>query len=200
MKKINPPPTLEEELLHLKQKAEKGAISIEELLHILPGKGLALIAIILSLPFCQPVQILGMSTPFGLCIGFIGLRMAFGRHAWLPNRLLKLSISPSIMEKIVDKTLWLINKMKRWIHPRLGFLSYYPPIHLMNGLLISFLGLILALPLPIPFSNITSAWAIFLISLGMLEDDGLFIIGGYLVSLLTLAFFVGIYFSIELAI
>lgn len=59
----------------------------------------------------------------------------------------------------------------------------------VNGLAICLLGILLALPLPIPLSNLTAAWSILLIAFGILEDDGLFVIIGYLVALLTVLFF-----------
>jgi hypothetical protein len=49
----------------------------------------------------------------------------------------------------------------------------------VNGAMLAALGIFLALPLPIPLTNVITAWAIFLISLGILEDDGLFIFLGY---------------------
>jgi hypothetical protein len=60
----------------------------------------------------------------------------------------------------------------------------------MHGLMICILGLLLALPLPIPLSNLTAAWSTFLIALGILEDDGASVLAGYLISLLTIIFFI----------
>ena len=60
----------------------------------------------------------------------------------------------------------------------------------VHGLMIFILGLFLALPLPVPLSNITAAWSILLISLGILEDDGLIVGIGYLAALSTAAIFV----------
>ncbi len=197
MKKTENYLTLEEGILILQQKGENSSISVGEILHILSGKGQSLILLFLSLPFCQPFQIPGLSTPFGLAIAFIGLRMAFGKRVWLPKRILAKTITPHTLQKITGKTLWLVKKMKRWVHPRLTWLCHYPVLHIINGLLISLLGIFLALPLPIPFSNLTSAWSIFLIGLGVLEDDGVFILIGYFVSLLTVAFFITMALSIK---
>jgi hypothetical protein len=64
--------------------------------------------------------------------------------------------------------------------------------------LIFLLGIILALPLPIPLTNLSAGWAIFLINLGLLESDGLFVILGYLISLATVIFFIFMFFSIKI--
>ena len=60
-------------------------------------------------------------------------------------------------------------------------------MHVVNGLVIALLGIFLALPLPIPLSNLTAAWAIFLIAFGLLEDNGIFVLIGYGVIILTAA-------------
>ena len=63
-------------------------------------------------------------------------------------------------------------------------------MHIINCLAICILGIFLALPLPIPLSNLTAAWSIFLIALGILEDDGVFVLIGYLISFLTIIVFI----------
>jgi hypothetical protein len=189
MVKINKFRTLEERILFLQQEAKGKSLFIAEILRILSGKGRSLILILLSIPFCQPIQIPGLSTPFGLAIAFIGLRIVFGKRIWLPKKLLEKKIPILTFEKIMDKTLALVRKIKPWIHPRLTWMCHSPFMERGNGLIIFILGIFLALPLPIPLSNLTAAWSIFLVALGGLEDDGVFVLIGYLLSLLTVMFF-----------
>lgn len=192
MKKSKVNTTIEEDILLLQEKSKNSSISIEEILNILSEKGQILIILIFSVPFCQPLQIPGLSTPFGLAIAFIGLKMAFGKYAWLPKGILAKSISQRTLQKITDKILWLLKKTKGWIYPRLGWLCYYSSAHLINSLLIFFLGILLALPLPAPFSNLMVAWSLLFIGLGLLKDDGVFILMGYLMSLITFGYFVAL--------
>ncbi len=182
----------------LDEKGKSSSISIGEILNILSEKGQSLIILFSSLPFCQPLQIPGLSTPFGLAIAFIGLKMAFGKYAWLPKGILAKSITPQTLQKISEKLLWLLKKMNYWIYPRITWLCYYPAMQIINGLLISILGILLALPLPIPFSNLMAAWPILFIGLGLLKDDGIFILIGYFVSLFTFGYFIAIVLSIKL--
>lgn len=180
-----------------KSKKQK-AVSVEEILKILSGKGHVLLLIFLSLPFCQPLQIPGLSTPFGLVIAFFGFRMAFGKDLWLPKRLLSKKLASATVQKISEKCLKLMKKMMRWVHPRLEKMYQHRIMHICNGLLIVLLGIFLALPLPIPLSNVAAGWAIFLVSIGLLEDDGIFILAGYFISLLIIVFFILLGFSVEL--
>lgn len=184
--------TIEENILLLQKKSSNSSISIKEIINTLEGRWQALLLLFLSIPFCQPIQIPGFSTPFGLLIAFIGLKIAFGKYAWLPEKILAKEISASTVQKITDHLLWLLKKMHTWIYPRLTWMCQYQVMQVLNGLAIFFLGILLALPLPIPFSNLMAAWPIFFIGLGLLEDDGACIIIGYLLSFLALAFFAGI--------
>lgn len=190
MVKIKKFRTLEKGILHVQREGKDKTLSIGEILHILSGKGRPLILILLSLPFCQPIQIPGLSTPFGLAIAFIGLRMAFGKRVWLPKRLLSKHVPKKKLEKITNKILILLRKIRSWIHPRLNWLCHSPLMEIMNGVIIFVLGIFLALPLPIPLSNLIAAWSIFLIAVGILEDDGVFVLISYLTFLLTIVFFV----------
>lgn len=189
MKKNNTASTIEEDILLLQEKGKHSSISIGEILSILSEKGQALFILFLSLPFCQPIQIPGLSTPFGLAIAFMGLEMAFGKYACLPKRILAKSITPHTLKKITENIFWLLKKVKGWIYPRLAWLCDHPFVYLMNGLLVTILGVLLALPLPIPFTNLMAAWSLLFIGLGLLKNDGLFILISYGLSLVTFGYF-----------
>ncbi|MBM3192273.1 MAG: exopolysaccharide biosynthesis protein [Chlamydiae bacterium] len=197
MRKVEKFKTLEEGILLLQEKAQHTCISIEDILFLLPGKGRALALILLSLPFCQPLQIPGLSIPFGLSVAFIGIRMAFGKRIWLPKSILSKTIKGKTIRKIADKALFLTRKMKRWIHPRLSRISRFPYAYIINGTSIFLLGILLAAPLPIPLSNLIAAWSVFLIAMGILEDDGVIILLGYSMAFFTISFFVVIILFIK---
>lgn len=186
MYKENLETVLEHDLNTLLAKSKTGLITFQELLSTLGRGGYSLVALLISLPFAQPIQIPGFSTPFGIIIIFIGLHMAFGKVMWWPKWLLNKVIPHHLLETIIKKTLWLINKIKKILRPRLTTLVQGPIISVFNGIVISLMGLFLALPLPIPLSNIAAAWAIILIALGIIGNDGLFIMGGYLISFLCI--------------
>lgn len=190
MGKIKKIPTLEEDILLLQKKAKNSPLLVGEILNILSEKGPLLIILLFCLPFCQPLQIPGSSTPFGIAIVFISLKMACGKYVWLPKKVLAISMSSSSIQKITDKILWFLKKINRWIYPRLVWLYYYPISQIMNGLLLLILGILLALPLPTPFSNLMAAWSIFFIALGLLKGDGIVVLLGYFITLVTFGYFV----------
>lgn len=193
-----PKTSLEESLLLLEQKAKSSALSLGEILEILAGKGKPLCLLFLALPFCLPIQIPGLSVPFGILIAIISLRIASGNHAFLPKKLLKKEIPSSTVQKIAHAALAMLKKIEPWVYPRFSWMNRSSPMRVINSLAIAFLGTILALPLPIPLSNMVAAWAILCFSLGFLKEDGLCTLLGYLFFLAILVFFTGIALSITL--
>lgn len=188
--------SLEERLVSLQQTTKNASISVEKIAKKLSLKGQPLILLFLSIPMCIPVQIPGMSTPFGVLIAFFGLRLAFGHRVWLPKIILNKTISPHTFQKIILKALTAVRKLNWITHPRMIQFCRSPITRLFNGLVVTLLGLLLALPMPIPVSNLVAAWPIFFLSFGLLQDDGLFLIIFYFTSLLAFAFFFALFWSI----
>lgn len=185
--------TLDESLvLILKKCQRRSSLAVREILKILSGKGRALFLLILSLPICQPIHIPGVSVPFGITIAILGLQMTLGKRLWLPKKILAKTISAARLKKIVRWFLHIKRKIRKIIRPRLKSLCRN---HILNGLVLIFLGVFLALPLPIPFSNLVDGWSVFFIALGILESDGFLLLLGYLGSLLIVGLIITTVFS-----
>lgn len=182
--------TFEEQVRALCDLTQTGSVSIRQIFQTLSGKGRLLVLVLLSLPFCQPLQIPGLSTPFGLAIAFVGGRLAFGQQMWLPRKLLEITVPVKTVHSIAEHALKVMQKMGKWIRPRWFWCHDTVGMRVLNGLLLAGLGLFLALPLPIPFSNLAAAWAIVFIAFGLLEDDGLVICIGYGIALGAVALLV----------
>ena len=69
---------------------------------------------------------------------------------------------------------------------RLVWLVKNPILHMFHGIVIAFLSLFLALPLPIPFTNLFVSFPLFFFGLALLEDDGILILFAYLLTILGL--------------
>lgn len=173
----------------LKAAEESETLSVKTIFSLLAGKGYAALFMILSLPFCFPIQLPGVSTPFGMALAFLALRYTFAKHLWWPERILKKEISSKNVSSITQKAIQGVVLLKRIVHPRLMFLTQNPFFHRLHGIIIFILSFLLLLPLPIPFTNMLTALPIFCIGVGLLEDDGYFIILGYVLAGICLAVF-----------
>lgn len=177
-------------------KSKFTTLSMENILELLGGKGKPLLLILLSLPFCQPIPLPGLSILFGIVIIFLGIRIAIDGKIWLPKAILHKQISRKTLHQISSKGLWLVKKIKRFIRPRLLWLCRSQLMRLTNGILIALLGFLLALPVPIPLANLLAAWPILLLSIGLAEDDGVFILVAYAIT--GICFFSFIYAGLKL--
>ncbi len=143
-----------------------------------------MLLLLLALPFCfLPVP--GLSTPFGFAVLLIGIRLTFGQKPWLPRFLRQKSISPSRLSKLLTAGLRFARILEKVVRPRLQFLYRWPGAMNLIGLGIASGGLLLLLPLPIPFSNTIPAWAVVLLAAGMMERDGVLVLLGHLLTLVS---------------
>lgn len=184
------PPSLISCLRHILELLQKEQeIEVRAIFTILSERGYDALLIILSLPFLFPIHIPGLSTPFGIILAFLGLRMIATKKLWWPEWILKKKVSKEKVEKLIEKSIIVVQRMQKLLHPRWQFLANNRLFHGINGLLITVLAILLSLPLPIPLTNMAAALPILCIGLGMLEDDGLAILLGYFFAFICLAFF-----------
>ncbi|MBI5766722.1 MAG: exopolysaccharide biosynthesis protein [Verrucomicrobia bacterium] len=183
------PRKLSEEFALIVKEFEVETVTLREVFGLLHGRGYVLLMMMLALPFCTPIPLPTLSTPLGLIIALISGRLALGTKPWLPARLLDTRLPPHIFAKVFELTRKIVVGFERMLRPRLLWVTASPRLEQLHALPIVFCATILLLPLPIPLSNVIPAWAIILMAGGLLERDGWFILGGYLVTLLTVVFF-----------
>ncbi|MSU48459.1 MAG: exopolysaccharide biosynthesis protein [Opitutus sp.] len=186
------PRKLSEEFALILREFEAETVTLREVIGLLHGRGYVLLVMLLALPFCTPVPLPGLSTPFGLIITIIGVRLALGQNPWLPARLLDTRLPPAVFVKVFAVTRKIILGFERLLRPRMLWVTASPHLDQTHAVPIVFCALMLLLPLPVPFSNVIPAWSIMLMAGGLLERDGVFILGGYVAALLTLGFFAAI--------
>lgn len=183
------PRRLSEELAMILREFEVETVTMREVIGLLHGRGYVLLIMLLALPFCTPVPLPGLSTPFGLIITIIGARLALGAKPWLPARLLDTQLPPKVFAKVFALTRKIILAFERLLRPRLLWVTHSPRREQLHGVPVVICALMLLLPLPVPFSNVIPAWGIILIAGGLLERDGVFILAGYVASFITVIFF-----------
>ena len=159
----------------------------------LHGRVYTLLLVLLSLPFCQPITLPGLSTPFGVVITLLGLRFAVRKHPWLPKRLLNTCIPNRLLHRMLEGSARILKTLEKLLHPRLPWLFGHPVKQFLSGAAICICGVLLILPLPVPFSNLLPALTVLLIAAAMSERDGAMLLAGGGVFVVTLAFFAAIF-------
>ncbi|MEI6280114.1 MAG: exopolysaccharide biosynthesis protein [Verrucomicrobiae bacterium] len=184
-------PRVSDDLRRILAAAGGRAMPVSEILRHTEGRGLPTIAIILSLPFLSPVAIPGLSIPFGVAIAICGLRIAFRHQPWLPGVILRRSIPFPILDKMLRFGIAIQSRLEKHLRVRWTVFSDSHAARMSSGLAISFAAVLLSLPIPPPFplTNTIPGFAIILLSLGIMDRDGIVIFCGYLLTAIAAVYF-----------
>ncbi len=173
----------------LRVRAAERPITVREVLMILGGRGYSLLLIMLALPFATPVPLPGVSTPFGLAIALIALRLLLGQRPWLPKRIQRRTLPADFFDKVLKLSGAVIRFFEKFLRPRLPGLTAYGWLRQVHALPLLLAAIVLMLPLPIPFSNTIPALVIVLMAGGLLERDGIFILAAHVLFAAGIAYF-----------
>jgi hypothetical protein len=160
-------------LRELIARDESGAdVSIANVFQRIGDRGFGLLLVILSLPSALPIPAAGYSTPFGILLAILGLQMVFGRKTpWLPAWAGKHKLSGGFVEKMIGLSAKFFRYIEVFIRPRMRWVGSRAGLPFMGALVIIMACLMI---LPIPLTNTFPAFVIFLIGVGLTEEDGLF--------------------------
>ncbi|SMF65316.1 Uncharacterized conserved protein [Xaviernesmea oryzae] len=166
------------------------SVTLRELMDAVGEQGLLLVCAVASLPFLIPVSIPGVSTVFGAAIILISLAIMANRLPWLPKKILDRKLDTTKLVPALEKGVNIVSRLDRFLKPRLSALTTGRLVNRMNGLAIAVAGVLLMFPLGlVPFSNTLPGIAILLLSTGMIQRDGLIVLGGYVFNVITVIYF-----------
>ncbi len=185
----NQRPAFSAELGALLARFEDRPVRLMEILEATQGRGYHLLLLLITLPFVGPIPLPGFSIPFGFAVSLLGLRLGLDRGPWLPQRLLQREMSAQALRRMIAATGRIVRVMEVLVRPRLGFVPNHRVFSRVAGILITASGVLLMLPVPLPFSNSLPAWTVLFLSVGALGRDGLFFFAGCAMFLVSLAFF-----------
>lgn len=179
------------QLLH---SEDARGLSIREITGAVGEKGFGLVLMVLSLPSALPVPAPGYSTPFGIVIALIALQMLIGRqNLWVPDKLGELRIKPKLAgimlgaaAKFLSKIERFIRPRQKWIRGRIGRAALAVVIAIMACLMM----------LPIPLTNTFPAMVIFMVGVGLSEEDGLLAIAAFVVGCCAVLLYTGIVYIV----
>lgn len=164
-------------------------VTLRELLGYVGEQGLLVFCAVLAAPFLLPVSLPFMSTALGLPMLLIGFAVTMNRVPWLPERLLDHALPSATVQDVLTRFSRWAERVEHLIRPRMLGLTGSPAINVLNGGLLLLSVLLLMAPLPlVPFANTLPGIAIMLLALGMAERDGVVLLCGYLVALLSTAY------------
>jgi len=173
----------------IEKENEVRPLTLGDLVLLLGDLGHGILILLLCLFFLQPIPLPGISTPIGVLVVILATLQYLHKAPWIPRRFRSHILPQSAVYKIAEmaRKVWL--RLEKVLKPRCLFLTRARGFRLLNLLMIILSSCLLALPLPIPFTNTFPAVVIISLSFAQLEDDGYAVLFAYAVSLGMLAFF-----------
>lgn len=170
-------------------------LTLGEITRAIGAQGPSLAAALLTLPFLQPIPLPGLSTPVGLTIALSGVAVFMNREVLLPSRLSNVSLPASSILKTTELLARLEVKLKPYLNSSYSFDPVFTR-HIL-GAMIALHGFLLALPLPVPMSNMLPAWACFIAAMTVLFASRRLFVGSILILLLNIAFWTMLIFTAQ---
>lgn len=185
-------PHLIDTLHQFAERAKGGHLTLGEAVDALDEAAYAFIAIILVLPFLQPLPLGPLSVAGGLTLALLGWQLLRGHSKpTLPQKVRAVEMSEHTWRILIKVSLKVIGFCSKFTRPR--YMS------LVNGLLGERVagtimlagGLLMAIPFPIPlpFNNALPGLAILFYCIGELEDDGLMVFVAFFWLVATVVYF-----------
>jgi hypothetical protein len=156
-------------------------ITLGSIVDHLQEEALLILCLVAILPFMQPIPIPGLSSILGIIVLFQGLGLVIWGKPVLTKKMRKITISKDkfdIVYRAAVKFNNITSKISTFKHP----LAATRTAQIICGLAIIFSASFLSLPLPIPFSNLIPALSIFLMCIGLLEEDIMLIFMGMAIT------------------
>lgn len=167
----------------LLQLLSERSLTLQDVIKETADRGFSIVIFLLTIPFLFPMPpgLAGVIAPG--CI-LLAIQMALGRKKpWLPKRIARFRFPKKIILHLLANLKKITRFLEKITRNRWLFLARNPLILRFNGVLIAWLTLLLSLPIPgtNPFPTI----GILLLTVSMLEMDGLLMFVAYIWSFST---------------
>ncbi len=187
-----PHPRFSQDISALLEHLTHQPLTLAQIVFETSERGFSLTIGLLVLPFLFPMPP-GLTTVLGAACLLLSVQMTLGRRSpWLPQRIAQFQFPAFLARQILHNLKRVTQFTERLIRPRLTRLAQSRHIWQINGACISWLTLLLMLP--IPMTNPIPTVGILIFVVATLETDGLMMCIGYgLTGLITSLFGTMIY-------
>ncbi len=182
------------------EKAKQKPLTLGEALDTLDHAAFSLIAIILTLPYLQPIPLGPLTVLGGVTFAALGWQMWLGKESpVLPEKIRNVAMSEKTWRILATVCLKIVTFCGKFTKPRLTHLVTGKTGQKIGGFVLISAGLLMAIPFGVlPFNNLLPGLAIMFYCFGQLEEDGLMVFIAFFWLIFTTvyfsAFFIGLYY------
>jgi hypothetical protein len=187
-------------LSRFEHEAKEKPLTLGAALDSLDGTAYALIALILVIPFVQPLPLGPITVLGGITFMILGWQMWRGHTSpVLPQKIRNVEMSEASWRTLGNACLKIVNFCHKFTKPRMFGLVEGRQGQKIGGMILMVSGALMAIPFGVlPLNNSLPGLAILFFCFGDMESDGLMTIiafGWIVVTILYFsAFFIGLYF------
>lgn len=183
-----------QDIKSLLQRLAEKPLSLGDILAETSERGFSLVIALLVLPFLFPIPPGLTGVPGTACL-ILSVQMALGRRSpWLPKKIADFKFPRWFAQQLLQNLRRVTRVLEKIVRPRFSKLVESKYIWRLNGLCISWLAILLILP--IPMTNPIPTGVILLLAVAALEADGLVMCISYVLTILITLLFGFIIYAI----
>ncbi|HEY9780867.1 MAG TPA: exopolysaccharide biosynthesis protein [Leptolyngbyaceae cyanobacterium] len=176
-----------QDIKSLLQRLAEKPLSLGDILAETSERGFSLVIALLVLPFLFPIPPGLTGVPGTACL-ILSVQMALGRRSpWLPKKIADFKFPRWFAQQLLQNLRRVTRVLEKIVRPRFSKLTESKYIWRLNGLCISWLAILLILP--IPMTNPIPTGVILLLAVAALEADGLVMCISYVLTILITLLF-----------
>ena len=166
---------ISDRLDQLVAEAQGPSVSLNWVLEHLHERAFGLFLLILALPCCIPF-LYGIPQVVSLPLMFVAAQIVIGRRTpWLPTRLAERTVSTAGLGDLALRAGPWLRRIEAISRPRLSTLTRAPVDRVVGLALLLFSASIMV---PLPGTNTVPGFAVVVVSMGLLQRDGVLVILG----------------------
>ena len=170
---------ISDRLDQLATEADGRPVSLKWVLDHLNERAFGLFMLFLALPCCIPF-LYGIPQIVALPMMFVAVQILLGRRVpWLPEKLGARTVSAEGLTNLAKRAGPWLRRIEAFSRPRLGALTRAPADRIVGLALVLFSASILV---PLPGTNTVPGFAVVIVSMGLLQRDGVLVILGSLLG------------------
>ncbi|MEM7597287.1 MAG: exopolysaccharide biosynthesis protein [Pseudomonadota bacterium] len=170
---------ISDRLDQLAAEAQGQDVTLAWVLDTLGERAFGLFLLFLALPCCIPF-LYGVPQVVALPMMFVSAQILMGRRApWLPEKLGARTISAQSLTGLADRAGPWLRRIEAISKPRLTALTRAPLDRIVGVALVLFSASILV---PLPGTNTVPGFAVVIVSMGLLQRDGILVILGSIIG------------------
>ena len=176
--------------IRVRERTDK--ISLGEIVDELGHAGIGMVLLLLSLPALVPIP--GpVGVVFGLLVALVALKLMVGaKRIVLPEFARRWRLPASLVLAFAAKGEPILRAVETWLRPRRLLALTGRTARMALGLPILLMGL--AVALPVPTGNVPPVASLIVLSLGLINRDGLAVIVGLVLAILAVGWFAILFF------